>query len=182
MQSNELILDTYKDVINIAVQNKQETSFYAILPKNIVYKGKGGINEEYCKEHDIDIYNSIDFGGGIVGFKGDIVFIVIKQDGFEIDKQLAEIVNDFLIKQGLNTKYDNNDILVDDIYKVASYSSTNIGDNVIYNAIQITFNADPEIIKEICKKDSVKIPRGLNFYNINENELLQTILNYVASL
>ena len=179
MQSIELKLADYVQVISTAIANKQPCCLYAVLPKNIVYKGKGEIDKEYCQEHNIEIYNSVDFGGGIVGFEGDLVFIILKQDGWNIGEELGVLVKDYLVDCGLNANIANNDVLIDDIYKVASYSSANTGDGFIYTAIQITFNADNEIIRHICKKDSVKIPRGLTYYNIDKDDLLHNILNYI---
>lgn len=179
MRIEQLKIEDYKQVIQNAITNREECLLYAMLPKNIVYKGKGEIDEEYCQEHDFDVYNSIDFGGGIVGFEGDLIFVVLKQGGWGIGEQLGLLVKDYLTNCGLNASIANNDILIDDAYKVASYSSANTGDGFIYTAIQITFNADNEIIRHICKKDSVKIPRGLTYYNIDKDDLLYNILNYI---
>lgn len=182
MQNELLKIEDYIQVISNNIANKQEVCMYAVLPKNIVYKGKGEIDEEYCQEHNVEVYNSIDYGGGIVGFEGDIVFIVLKQDGWNIGEELGALVKDYLVEQGLNTTIANNDVLIDDIYKVASYSSADTGDGFIYTAIQITFNADNEIIRHICKKDSVKIPRGLSYYNINKDELLSIVKKHTSKL
>lgn len=182
MRTIELKLADYVQVISSAIAEKHSCCLYAVLPKNIVYKGKGKIDEEYCQEHGFEIYNSIDFGGGIVGFEGDIVLIVLKQDGWNIGEELGVLVKDYLVEQGLNATIANNDVLIDDIYKVASYSSANTGNGFIYTAIQITFNADNEIIRRICKKDSVKIPCGLSYYNIDKNELLELVKNFTREL
>lgn len=182
MQSIELKLANYVQVISTTIANKQPCCLYAVLPKNIVYKGKGEIDKEYCQEHNIEIYNSVDFGGGIVGFEGDLVFIILKQDGWNIGEELGVLVKDYLTNCGLNASIANNDILIDDTYKVASYSSANVGDEFIYTAIQITFNADNEIIRHICKKDSVKIPRGLSYYDIDKIATLQFMLQEIEKI
>lgn len=178
MQIEELFINNYKEVISNAIKNRQDTALYAILPKNIVYRGKGEINEEYCKQNNFEIYNSVDFGGGIVGFQGDIVIVVLKHEGWNVGEQFISILNEYLHNQGINSTIEGNDIMIDGIYKTSSHSSTNVGNNCIYTGIQITFNADPEIIKHICLKDSVKIPRGLNYYQIDKQEILNLVFNF----
>lgn len=175
MRIEQLKIEDYKQVIQNAITNQEECLMYAVLPKNIIYKGKGEIDEKYAMAHNFEIYNSIDFGNGIVGFKGDIVLVIIKKEGWNIGQTIIQELIDYLRSQGLNATEDNNDILIDGIYKVASYSSTNIGNNFIYTGVQVTFNADAGIIRNICKKNSVKIPKGLNEYNIDNQKILKLI-------
>lgn len=172
MEINELHLNDYVEIIKNAIANQQDSCFYSILPKNIVYRGKGDIDEKYCKANGFEIYNSIDFGGGIVGFEGDIVLVILKSEGWALGINLMQVVCNYLrdIKH-LNATIEGNDILIDGIYKVASFSSVNVGNRVIYTGIQVTFSADKGIIDHICLKGSVKIPRGLNYYSVTNSEV-----------
>lgn len=178
MKLQQLYIEDYQDVIRNGILSQQDCGFYAILPRNIVYKGVGDIDEQYCQEHDFQVYNSVDFGGGIVGFEGDIVIVIVKHEGWKVGENFMKTLNEYLQKQGLNSSLDGNDIMIDGIYKCASCSSVNISDRNIYTGIQITFNADADIIKHICKKESVKIPKGLNKYNINNQDVLQFVFEY----
>lgn len=182
MKIQELYLKDYQQTIKEAIQNKEDIVLWAVLPKNIVYQGKGEIDAKYCKKHDIDVYKSVDFGGGIVGFNGDIVLVILKQEGWDVGVKIIEKVKDYLTESGLNAGYNNNDILIDGIYKVASHSSVNVGDRFIYTGVQITFNADPEIIKHICMKNSVKVPRGLSYYSVDKNKILEFIIDYLQTV
>lgn len=182
MMIKQLKIEDYKQVIQDAITNKEECLLYAILPSNIIYKGKGEIDEQYAIANGFDIYNSVDFGCGIVGFEGDIVLVIIKQDGWILGEQVINRLAEFLYKEGLNVTVDNNDILIDGVYKVASYSSTKIGDNVIYTGIQVTFNANADIIRHICKKDSVKVPRGLGYYGLNNQSILDVLFTIIGGI
>ena len=182
MELQQLYLQDYKQTIQNAIINKKDCGLYAILPKNIIYRGKGQINEEYAQSHNFEIYNSIDFGGGIVGFKGDIVVIIIKQDGWDLPFCLLRLIRDFLQSKNINADIFDNDILVDGVYKVCSASSINVGDRYIYTGLQVSFNSDNDIISQICLKKSVKVPQGLAKYGVNNQEVFQLIKDFAKNL
>lgn len=180
MKFEELKVENFKERIAEAVQQKEEIMLYAFAPHNLIYKGKGNINSPLAKRLGYDIYNTYDFGGGIVAAQGDIVLVIIKQEGWEIGKNIIEYATKKLREEfGLNAEFIDNDILVDKKYKVGSFSSTNIGDRYIYTGVQICFHADPDIITQICLKNSPnKIPRGLSYYNIANTDLMPFVLGF----
>lgn len=180
MKVEELEFENYKETIAEAIANKEEAFFYSIIPQNIIYKGKGEIDEEFARKSGYDIYNSIDFGGGIVATKGDIVLVIIKQEGWKVGEQIIEQVKEILQEKGISAEIDGNDILIANKYKCASHSSTHIGNRAVYTGVQICFHADPDIIKRICKKESKKIPIGLSNFGIDNTELLVRIKEIVC--
>lgn len=174
----ELKIDTFENTISDNISKKQECVLYSLIPSNIVYKGKGTIDEDYAQEHGYIVYNSVDFGGGLVATKNDLVLVIIKKEGWLIGLNLIETLINYLKQKGINATLENNDVIIDDIYKVASFSSTNIGNRFIYTGLQCTFNPNVEDIKNICKyKPMKKIPKGLSDYNITSKELLEILLD-----
>ena len=61
-------------------------------------------------------------------------------------------------------------MLVDGIYKVASYSSRRFGD-LLFSAFHISYEVNLDLIMKICTKPMEKTPKGLNEYEITEQEL-----------
>ena len=174
----ELKIENFQETIFKHIQNKQECVLYSLIPRNIVYKGKGTIDEQYCLEHGYLVYNSIDFGGGLVATKNDLVLVVLKNEGWSVGLEIVESIISYLKEKGLNVSLVNNDIIIDEQFKVASYSSVNVGNNCIYTGVQCTFNPNVEDIKNICKyKPMKKIPKGLSDYGITNEELLNLCLN-----
>lgn len=179
MKKQELLIKNYRDVIDRAIRNREEIALYSIIPSNIIYKGKGEINEQVAQANGYEIYNSIDFGGGIVATRGDVVIIIIKQDGWSVGQEFLDLVIGLLKGKGLNATQDSNDILIDGKYKVASFSSVNVGDATIYTGIQVCFHADAELIGQICLKHSTKIPKGLADYQVAQYEIINILDNYI---
>lgn len=176
MNISELRLETFEYTIGDAIRNKQECVLYSLIPANIVYAGKGTIDYDYCRSHNYIVYPSVDFGKGLVATKGDIVIVAITKDGWTEHLKIANVVIQYLKQRGINVSLKSNDIMIDDKYKVASYSSINIGDNVIYTGFQVTFNPNVEDIEAICKRPLTKIPKGLKDYGIVSQDLLNRIL------
>ena len=83
-------------------------------------------------------------------------------------------LKNYLTDKGLNCKIAENDLLVDG-YKCGSYMSRNI-DGVIYTAIHISINMDVDLIKSICTKPMVKIPKGLSEFGITTDEIKNFII------
>lgn len=179
MKKQELQINNYRDTISWAIRNKDEIALYSIIPSNIIYKGKGQINEEVATQNGYEIYNSIDFGGGIVATRGDVIIIIIKKDGWTIGEEFMNLLAQHLQGKGLRAEKSGNDILIDGIYKVASFSSVNIGDSTIYTGIQVCFTADSDLIRQICLKNSTKVPKGLSEYKINQSEIINILNNYI---
>lgn len=179
MNIKELKIETFKQEIQNAIIHKESNIFYSIIPTNIVYAGKGDIDLEYCQNNNYLVYNSVDFGKGLVATKGDIVIVVIKENGWEDYKTIAKVTINYLKSKGVNAEINSNDIIVDDKYKVASYSSVNIGNNYIYTGFQATFNPNIKDIESICKKKCKRLPKGLSEYKINAQDLLAEILDSI---
>lgn len=145
---------------------------YTIHKDNWVYSSNlNQTNKDYCKENNINLSESYNMGGTIVASKGDIDIALFKIDGWDIGKNLLKRVKEYLDTKIENVSINNNDLLIDNKYKVMSYASINAGDRYIYVVVHISINPDKELINKICNKEMIKIPRGLGDYGVTTKEM-----------
>lgn len=170
-----LNMSNYEREIRDIVINKKEEFVYGVPDATLVFKGHNDINEEYCRINNIEVYNSYNYGGCIVSSAGDVLIGKFKYEGWQDGINFASKFLKWLQDKGLNVQLGGNDFLVDGIYKVASYSSINLGDRFIYTGVQIGINTNIENIKNICTKHMNKIPKGLADYGITTEEVLQIV-------
>lgn len=62
-------------------------------------------------------------------------------------------------------------LLQGNTYKCGSYSSRRYGD-ILYSAFHVSINCNLELIKNICNKPMVKIPKGLNDFAITQEDVI----------
>lgn len=175
MKIDILTNENYIERIKQGILNQEEVFLYGCTQYPVVLKGQGAINEQYCKENNIEVYNSFNAGGTIIMDKGDVDIVALKKEGWKIGEELGNKILGYLKDKGLNITNDGNDILVDGKYKVASYSSINLGNGYIYTAGHISINPNVDMIKCICLKEMVKIPKGLGDYGITTEEIVELV-------
>lgn len=129
--------------------------------------------DDYKNEHNLPTYKTHNFGGVIVNFKNDICVGHYETLAFKWGSEFMEKLCDYLKSRNLNAEINGNDILVDN-YKVASYMSQNIN-SCIYTAVHISISMDLDLIKNICVKPMVKTPKGLEEYNITQDEIIEWV-------
>lgn len=169
------VKDIEKELMKLIIP-RNEDCIYCIHDKPLVFKSKEGIiNEEYCKENNLDICNSFNMGGIIVANTGDINMAIMKDEGWEVGKNLLNDLAVELVKFIPNIKVDNNDIIVDDKYKVISYASINANNRLIYTCVHISMNPNIDHISNVCMKPMFKIPKGLNDFGITADEIINII-------
>ena len=108
--------------------------------------------------------------GVIVSQKGDVGIAYVSKNrettwGVDLLKSLAK----YLQEKNISAVFVDNDLLLDG-YKVAGVSKTLLND-VAFFALHISINVDLDLIKNICTKEMVKIPKGLNDYGITTEEI-----------
>lgn len=166
-----------KDFIeNFPTECKNEETYFNIVEENCILQGEFAIPKTNWV-----VYKSHRFGGTIVNFKDDICIANFKKGYFIYGEEILALLGNYLQSKGLNVSIDCNDLIVDGVYKVASYASTNI-DGIIYTAIHISMSVDLEIINLVCSKPTNKIPKGLNDYNITTKEIEHFIINNIDSI
>ena len=131
-------------------------------------------NYDYCKKHNLEILETQHFGGTIVNGNNDVC-IGLYNDCNDLDIQVGYVfmrkIISFLKSKGLDIVEDENDVIIDG-YKTASWMSTDI-DGCMYTAIHIPFNLDMDLIKNVCTKEMVKVPKGLDEFGIDRNEMIE---------
>lgn len=167
--NNKNYLDTFTDTL----VNRKERILLGMAEDFVVLQGNNCINEKYCKDNNLEVYKSQHMGGCIVIGQGDVEFNIFRQDGWRDGEFYSKKILEFLKTKIANIDIKDNDFLVDDTYKVASYSSVNVGNGFIYTGFHFSVNVNLEHIKNICTKPMKKIPRGLSYYGITSEEILK---------
>ena len=167
----------FLEVLFRAISNKEECSYSGIGDEELVLAGKNEINEDYCKENNIRFERTPNEGGTILIQSGDIEFGKFKYNGFDEPNKIMNAILEYLKEKGLNISLDGNDLMIDNLYKVGSCSSVNVGDRLIYTGCHISMSVNLEHIENICLKPMSKIPKGLSDYNINTQELYEFVVN-----
>ncbi len=170
------VSDIEKELTGLSV-NKKEDCIYCVHEKPLVFKSKNNdINEEYCLLHQINVCNSFNMGGTIVANTCDIDLAIFKKDGWNEGKHLLRLLLKELKPSIPNIEIKGNDLIIDGLFKIASYASINVGNNYIYTAVHISQNPNIELIKNICLKPMNKIPKGLSEYGLSTGEVLDIVL------
>lgn len=165
--------DYLKELPNL-ISNKNETVF--VTSKGIsVLKGADNLNEEYCNNNNLNIYKTHQFGGTIINFENDLCVADYQPAHNNFGMRIMEGIKDYLASKDIHSIINENDVLIEGKYKVASYMSTFIN-GCLYTAIHISIDMNLEIIKNICTKPMKKIPKGLSEYGITQNEMKNLIL------
>ena len=144
--------------------------------KTYVLSNDSEFNKDYCIGNDIEILKTGHRGGTIVSSKDDMYFVVIRPYNHNFVSRLYEAFIGLLKGKGLNASYDGNDLLIDNKYKVTAASK--VKQRATYSAVGFFFNVDIDMIKNICTKPMEKIPRGLDYYGIDKEEVIQFVTDF----
>lgn len=181
MEIKEITNANYFETITDIIQNRKETFVYGVADDYVVLKGNNVINDEYCKEHNLSVYNSKNMGGAIIIGAGDVEFDIFRYDGWEDGEYYSSKILLFLKTKINNISIENNDFLIDGKYKVGSFSSVNLGDGFIYTGFHFSLNVNLEYIKNICTKPMNKIPKGLNEYGITTEKIKSFVEDFIKN-
>ena len=154
------------------------------VPNNtLVLKGKSECNSKAAEDRGIKLIEGLNIGSSIVLFKGDLEYALFVKNGGNSPMQLLiDGIVDYLKLKNLNVKFDNNDVMIDDIYKVCACALTPLDNNMYYYAIHISMSVDLDLIKSICTKPMNKIPKGLSDYGITAEEMENLLLDITNKL
>lgn len=162
--------------LNTLITNKTEDFIYSIYDEAVVFRSNSNdVNESYCKDNNITVVSTSNFGGTIVASEGDMGLAIIEKEGWnrglDILNYLCMCFNDIIP----NLRVEGNDLIADSNYKLASFASTNIGDRFIYTIVAISINPNITHIRNICSKHIAKVPRGFQEYNVTANEIVDLL-------
>ena len=169
------------DFIQSAIVNKQNKAFGGIVTEMVIAKGDGmQFNEEYCKQNHIELLPYPNSGGCIVIFPDDIICGLLTQDAtstFAVD--FLNAFAEWLETKDITAQFVGNDVLVDGTYKVASGSIKGFNSDFAYVPIHISMQVDLDLIRNICQKPMVKIPKGLSEYGLTSQEVLEFCTDFI---
>jgi hypothetical protein len=151
-----------EDVMDVMAKRKTAVLF-ADTERTIVWNGNNSaFNETYCAECNIPIYQLQTGGGTIVSTAGDLnIGICVPQElgnAQIVLNGLAKILRKYT---DMAVEVVDNDILVGG-YKVVGSSTYNINGMFMF-ITPVSLSEKSELIRNICKKHSVKQHRHIDF-------------------
>lgn len=154
------------------ITNEEEGLLYFIAERTIAFPGFNNfVDKELCKSNDVKVIELPNEGGAIISSEGSISIGHFSKDfNNTFNKDLTYNIINYLKNLGLNVSLNENDILIDNIYKVASSGSRRFG-NILFSTFHISNKVDLDLIKKICTKPMNKIPKGLTDYGLTANQL-----------
>lgn len=179
VQVNE---DEYQAIYQSLIDNNdQKNHYFGIITSLIaIHESREmNYNQQYCEEHNIKILHNNRYGETIVAFSGDIDFFFIQNEN-KIPKEINCLLQYLRFNKKLVANIDESmmligrDILIDDTYKVATFTNTEYN-GVVFTAGHISMSVDLDEIKNICLKPMKKIPKGLTEYGITQQEIIDLI-------
>lgn len=171
------IIEGFDDVIS----NRKQCFVYGIPDDNYVFQGTTTACDcDYCEKNNIKLLPIPNEGGVIVLSKGDVEIGVFKDNGWDVCNNYMKALCNRLREKVPNIEVLDNDLVIDGKYKCAGSSSRNLGDArnpYIYTAVHISLNVNLDLINHICKKEMVKIPKGLGDYGYTTEEIKNIIID-----
>jgi len=154
---------------------------FPIEDLSVNYGNDNDINKEYCNNHNIHYRYENRSGGCMVLFPGNIITLdVYPGDNFLRQHKFVGDFVEWLKSKGIQATTDNNDVMIDNKKVIGTVSQTLPipYKGWIYFAVQISINADPLLIGEICTKASSKMPNALSRYGITTEEVMDWVLEW----
>lgn len=165
----ERVTDTIKS-------NKRCCLYYSPNQTTAFVGFRNFVDKDKTQEYGVKVVELNNEGGVIISDKGSLIIGAFFDEANDFQKTLAIRICEKIIKNGYKAEIIGNDIIVEDEFKVASFSSRRFG-KTLFGSFQISFTVNMELIKALCTKPMRKIPRGLNYYNIYFDEILLIFLN-----
>lgn len=186
MEIIELTAQNITEGFNDIIDNKKQCFVYGIPDKTYVFKGTDDMCDcNYCINNNIEILSIPNGGGAIVLNSGDVEIGIFKDNGWNIINDFMDALCEKLKQKILNVKVVGNDLIIDEKYKCCGSSSRNLGDAknpYIYTAIHISLAVNLDLIGYICKKEMVKIPKGLKDWGISTPDVLKMVFEIINQI
>lgn len=166
--------DGYNDINNYF---DKEMSVYGYYGKTSVSTGlENDINKEYCEQNGYRIYYHPYNGGTIVSESDCLCVVNFSKDNSFVGRFALDF-KEFLVKNGINVEIDGNDFMVDGQYKTASFINIYINETYL-TFFHIPVSVDLEKIRNVCKKEMKKVPKGLLEYGLTAEKIEEMLANY----
>lgn len=160
-------LDKFKNINNFIVNNSGKSFYFDFSQMKTEKVYIAGINDHTDNKNLIQCLYP---GGVIILSNQDILFLYTNSYCIEglikenIRKLISSLNKEFSYKFSLN----NNDIIVNDIYKIGSFSSWEYN-NIWATGLFFSFNNNQEEISKHCHKTQKYQSIGINNLNIDVN-------------
>ena len=177
--------DKQSGLVIQALENRQNTIFFVIPQRKLVWKGcNADYNEEFCKNHAIPVCFE-PYNGGIICTNGTDLQIAIT--AYDLPGKTKEFLLDRLCgwiakKTGQIAVVEGNDILINQ-KKVVGLGHKAMDNGMVLLVLQISFSVDIDFITQVCQKTMVKEPAGLQEFNpaLTRSSLIQEVITWLIS-
>lgn len=150
--------------------------FSEATTRMVCVPGQKMVDEELCYSLGYRVQEFLYDGGVIVVEVGDIDIADFGKLGNTFKDDFLTYLTEWLVQRGLNAKFENNDVLVDD-YKVCGAGGRR-HTGIDYTTIHIGINTNVENIGKICTKEMRKIPKGLSEYGITSEDIRKVFTEF----
>lgn len=174
----QLFGDNAQDSIRASIMQRRRCAVWGVPDKPYVFVGRNNYNVQYCADNNITCLTFGNMGGAIVTNEGDFDIGYFDKAPNTFGDGFAKLLKEYLTNKSIACEWSNNDLLADGKYKVATYVSTPIDKTFVYTAFHISINVDLDLIKHICVKPMVKVPKGLGDYGVTTEEIKELFLKY----
>ena len=179
MKIEELFIENAVQRMKEIIQSKTEIVVYGVPTVPYILTGATNIEgKDFEFDGKTKVLSLPNIGGTLIMSEGDLDIGHFKLGFNNFNERFGKELLEYLSKKNIKCEWVGNDLIVDSKYKVASYSSV-MYDGLLYSAFHISVNIHLDIIKKVCKKEMVKIPRGLSDYGITTEELKKLLFNFV---
>lgn len=181
MECIRVTMEEVTDVVRNIISEQKEAIVYCVQDSNWAIIGRNGQEDirkaENLKMKYVQVNNE---GGTIVTSPGDVdigIFTIGYYGNYLKDEIVEKIINK-VGENGYAAVLDGNDVLIND-RKVVGFGSRMFG-KILYTAIQISVDANLDLIRNICTKKSRKEPEGLNKYGISTQDIMEIMTDVIG--
>lgn len=178
MKMIEATLDNVSEIVPEALASGEDCAVYCVADEHCAVVGSnGGADLDMIDRLGIRLVQIKHEGGTIVLSPGDVDVGIFTRDysGDIYREQIVEGLTKLLREHCSDVKVSGNDILAEG-KKVCGFGSRMFGET-LYTAIHISVGVNISLIRQICTKQMVKVPTGLNNYGITTTDIMSVILS-----
>lgn len=139
----------------------------------VVYGDRSLFDDKVCVLRGLLMYQTWHIGGTIVCFPGDLSIMAFSHEAVDFGQACVNAVRDWLQEKCINAYTQDNDLIVSG-KKCGSWAKMRNG-NYSQTVVHFSVNIDEEIVNDICKKQSKKIPGALSQYGVSAENLFEVI-------
>ena len=165
--------DGIETIMNLLI-NKSPTLLFNENNETFVYRVTDEMNDEYCINNNIPVYDIYADGGTIVVKNGDLSIAIIIPDDIEINNEyILNGIKNILLKYFENVEVDNNDIMINNKKCIGTAHINKNG--MIAFVASCSFSDKTELIRNICIAPSSKIAGYIDCNSLSRDKLKEEL-------